>query len=272
MHELITDQSFEINNTNEYKLSIQLSLDGFSFLVTHKTERRLLALKNTRAIISSEKFLARRFAEWANSEEILSKPFAAVSVCFTTPKFTLVPHPFFVEEEKNAILNFLFDEQVPGEMMANNLDRHNSKLLFSIPADLKTVLDKFFGQYSLYHAGTVLSHQTHQIIDNNETGATLFFGPGSFLLFLQHKENLVLANSFAFNHPNDVIYYVATALKQNNLQPQQCKVLVSGRIEKENECIELLKKYIGPTYFLLPDLKSTPESLNEPLHKFIALL
>jgi hypothetical protein len=273
MHELITDKSFELKNTNEYKLSIQVSLDGFSFFVTHKTERQLLALKNTPATISSEKFLARRFAEWASPEEILSKPFSSVTICFVSSKFTLVPNEFHDVERENAIVNLLFDAQVASQVIDNTVDGLNTKLLFSIPVELKNEFDKFFKKYALIHAGTVLTQQTQQIISNEETDLTLFFSPDDrFFLFIQKENNLVLANSFAYNHPNDVLYFVLSAIKQNNIKPQQCKLLISGQIEKEGEYITLLKNYFAQSYFLLPDLKTTPEKLNEPLHQFISLL
>lgn len=272
MHDLITDQSFEINNTKEYKLSIQVSLDGFSFFVTHKTERQLLALKNTPVTISSEKFLARRFAEWTISEEILSKPFSAITICFITPIFTLVPMEFHDKGKENSVVNLLFYTQVASQIIDNSIDRLNTKLLFSIPVDLRNEFDRFFKNYTLIHAGTVLTQQIQQIISNEGTGLTLFFSPGSFFLFLQKENDLVLANSFAYNHPNDVLYFVLSAIKQNNIKPRQCKLLISGQIEKEGEYITLLKNYFAQSYFLLPDFKSTPDKLKEPLHQFISLL
>jgi len=272
MHELITDKSFELKNTNEYKLSIQVSLDGFSFFVTHKTERQLLALKNTPATISSEKFLARRFAEWASSEEILSKPFSSVIICFITPKFTLVPNELYDKNKESSIVNLLFNAQVNSQIIDNTVDGLNTNFLFSIPVELKNEFDKFFKKYALIHAGTVLTQQAQQIISNEETDLTLFFSPDRFFLFIQKENNLLLANSFAYNHPNDVLYFVLSAIKQNNIKPQQCKLLISGQIEKEGEYITLLKNYFAQSYFLLPDLKTTPEKLNEPLHQFISLL
>jgi hypothetical protein len=272
MHDLITDQSFELKNTSEYKLSIQVSLDGFSFFITHKTQRRLLALKNTRVTISSEKFIARRFAEWANSEEILSKPFSEVAICFITPKFTFIPNQLYEKKKENSIVSLLFDAQVNSQIINNSIDGLQSTLLFSIPVELKNEFDKVFNNYTLIHTGTVLTQQTLQLISNQETSLTLCFSSNNFLLFLQKEGSLILANNFDYNHPNDVLYFALTALKQNNLVPRQCKVLISGQIEKESEYIDLLKNYFGQTYFLLPDLKFTPEALNEPLHQFISLL
>jgi len=272
MHDLITDQSFELKNINEYKLSIQVSLDGFSFFVTHKTERRLLALKSTRVTISSEKFLARRFAEWANSEEILSKPFSSVTICFITPKFTLVPNELYDKNKESSLVNLLFDAQVNSQIIANAIDELSTTLLFSIPVELKNEFDKVFNNYTLIHTGKVLTQQSLQLISPQEKGLTLFFSPDNFLLFLHKEGTLILTNSFTYSHPNDVLYYSLTALKQYKIAPKQCKALISGQIEKESDYITLLKNYFGQTYFLLPDFESTPEPLNEPLHQFISLL
>jgi hypothetical protein len=81
MNALTTDPAFDINRTEEYKLSIQVSLDGFSFSVVHVHENRLLAFGQFPITVSSESFLGRRFTEWLNEVECCKK---------NIPKFSFI--------------------------------------------------------------------------------------------------------------------------------------------------------------------------------------
>ena len=46
MHDLVTEESFDLEKTYEYILSIQVSLDGFSFSILDITRKKYLALKS----------------------------------------------------------------------------------------------------------------------------------------------------------------------------------------------------------------------------------
>src|SRR6056297_1767752 len=121
MHELIKDPGFDLNRTNDYTLSIQVSLDGFSFCVVRKADDRLMAIKNTPVTISEEKFLTRRFSEWIKSEEIPNKTFESVRIIFHTERFTLVPREIFDREKQYALFNLLFLKREEMQILNNTI-------------------------------------------------------------------------------------------------------------------------------------------------------
>lgn len=272
MHELITDQSFDLNRTNEYELSIQVGLDGFSFSVIHPEENRLMALKNTPVTISTEKFLPRRFAEWVNSEPVLNNPFEKIKISYYTENFTLIPYEFHNSEKQNKVSTLLFENKKDDRVKQDKVNAFNSKLIYTIPGQMINCFADKFNDYTLNHTFTVLTKKTAEFFASSDNSDLfLFFSSSSFLLFLYDKGNLLLTNSYQFKHANDIVYYIFAALNQNRIHTKNCKLLLSGNIIQDQEIENLLKSYFSQIGFLIPELQSNPETFNIPLHFFIPL-
>ncbi len=271
MHEFITDQSFDLNRTREYMLSIQVSLDGFSFSVIHPDQNQLMALKNTPVTISEEKFLPRRLTEWFHQEELFNHPFSNIKISYNSPAFTLIPSPLAQERNSDKIINLLFGQDTQSRVMENAIEQLKAKLLFSIPYHLLNLFDEKWDDYTLFHPAAILSEITSNIFLSNPAGILLHFDTQSFLLFLYQNQNLILLNRFTFNHVNDIVYYLMTAMKQSGITTKNCKLLLSGNIREEEEVENRLKNYFNQIGFLIPDLKSDSEKFYFPMHRFISL-
>ncbi len=271
MHSFITDHTFDLNRINEYHLSIQVSLDGFSFLITDSGGNKLMALKKIPATIGSEKFLPRRFADWIASETIFEKRFGSVNILYYTPKFSLIPSPWFEKKKQNTLSDLLFGHGNNAQIIHNSIEPAGAELIFSLPEALKAQFDQQFENHTLLHPATVLLQKNHPLFAPDKSGLTLFFAPDSFLLFLYKNGSLALANSYHFKHPNDVVYYILTALRHSGMAPKKCKLLLSGEIYPKEETEVLLKNYFNQIGFLIPEIQSDPEIFKDPLHPYIVL-
>ena len=271
MYELITAPSFDLNRTSEYKLSIQVSLDGFSFSVIRVGDNRLLAINRSPATISAEKFIARRFNEWVSSEEILNRNFAEARVQYFTGNFTVIPETFFVNEKQNEIAGLLFEQEVTSQVVTVHPKNTELKFLFSVPANLPGEIAAKFGAFKLEHPATVLAEKCGPLFSEIKKGALLYFTPGSFLVLLYSGKNLLLANNYNYSHPNDVIYYLVAVLNQYQIKPANLKIILSGEINKEDENEVLLRDYFNETEFWNPGISFSSDTFKK-LHRFISLL
>ena len=271
MHELITDRSFDLNRTNEYKLSIQVSLGGFSFSVIHIAENRLLALYNSPVTISTEKFLTRRFQEWANSEDILNHSFAEVRVQYDTPNFTVVPQSYFSGEKQNQIAALLFEQEAASQVVTIHPEKLHTQFLFSVPANLPALIANKFGTANLWHPAATMAQNAVEHFRKNENGAVVFFSKSTFFLLMFSGEKLLLANSYNYQHPNDVAYFLMAALNRFNLKPTDFKLEVCGEIYREGETETLLGEYFNQIEFCSSHVLFDSEIFKN-LHRFKTLL
>lgn len=271
MSEFVTDKSFDLERIYEYILSIQVSLGGFSFFVSEPSGKKLLAYKSTSLKISNENVIARHFKEWANSEELLQKPFAKHQIFYFTDKFTTVPGYYYSKHQKDEITQLVFEEQDDSEIAATKVKTLDIHLLFAVSEELKTVFANKFGEYELIHPLKNILRKLPSV--EKENGLVLLFDVDKFYLALYNKQQLLLVNSFKVLHANDVVYYLLTALKQLNIQPQGTQLFLAGEIFQELETKVLLKRYFGAINFWKPEdgAQHNCNILKEPFFKFPVL-
>jgi hypothetical protein len=272
MHELITDQSFDLDRTNEYKLSIQVSLDGFSFSVVRVYDNRLVGLKNIPAKISTEKFIARRFSEWVQSEEFFNHSFSDIEVQYNTGNFTLLPGVFFKEEKQNELAAMLFEQEVTSQVVSNFDEISEIQFLFTLPVDLYGEITSKFGNCNIIHPVAALAKKYPSGFAEGEKSALLCFSKNSFILLLFSEDKLLLTNRFYFSHANDVVYYLMAVLNQHKVRPADTKISLSGEIIHGSQPENLLREYFSKIEFWQPTNPMNTETFNDNLHRFITLL
>jgi hypothetical protein len=247
MHDFV-EESFRLENSFEYILSIQVSLNGFSFSVTHPTEKKLLCFKNLILKISSNSLMARRFKEWYLSEEILQKPFQSIRVILFGDKFTLIPAKFYNQDLKEDITYTLFEESCNLDFAENLIERLNSRLIFSIPEGIITTLNETIGECEIIHPLKPIINKLS--FNTLKTNLVLLLNGSALYLVLFDRNSLLFANSFTVNHANDIIYFTLTALKQLELSPKGINLFVAGKSNYSEEAKKNLNTHFASTEWI----------------------
>jgi len=111
IHQVINkyDEALTKAETRKYILSIQVSLNGFSFSLFNSETNKFLSIesvslkyvKNTTDVCSLIKSFCAEHS-WMNQE------FESVRIIFESSKSTLMPAPLFEESEKDVYSKFNF--------------------------------------------------------------------------------------------------------------------------------------------------------------------
>ncbi len=241
MHEIFHDDSFELEKSKDYILSIQVSLDGFSFSVVNPIDHNLLVLHSTPLKISHPKFIARRFSEWIESEQILLKNFREINIIYNTPDFTIIPENYYDYDARKALINQLFSVNEESAIEENQLNDLNALLLFAVPETLKEEVSSHFENFCFLHPVKILIENIPE--NENANKLMLYFDEKTFYAVLFENKKLQLANSFTFSHENDAVFYVLSILKQLNISGKSTGVFISGKTESESTLWKELQKY-----------------------------
>src|SRR6056297_543962 len=156
MEHVKKDQTFDFTRTEEYTLSIQAGLDGFSFCITHPQGNRLMALGQQPATISSEHFLERRFKEWSQNHDLLQRNYQEIRILFSTQKFTIIPGELYNYEKQHEITDLLFGREQGMADLDNYIPEITGNLLFRIPGSLHREFSKEFPEHRLIHPLTAI--------------------------------------------------------------------------------------------------------------------
>ena len=269
MFDFITDESFDIEKTKQYSLSIQVSLDGFSFLAFDPTENRIVALKNTPLKISSENLLVRRLKEWLETEVMFSKPFNNVRLYFFTEHFVLVPEEFAAENNGEKLNSALFQTDLSSQSIENKIEKINARLIFQLPPYLSEVLHPFFNNnFEIIHPVTKLLESQPE--SNKRNCAVIITTKKYFLMTVTRNNKLLLANSFPIVHQNDLVYNVLNAFQQLGTARNETQLFVADALNQNSEVEELLKPYFQNINNLkTPEFIANPEIANHSLQLYL---
>jgi hypothetical protein len=239
MLDVVTDESFDFEKTYEYILSIQVSLNGFSFSVKQPTENKLLAYKNKAIKISSNSLLSRHFNEWYQTEDILHKTFKKVRIIIFSELFSLIPENLFNQHLKSLAPQILFDNKANFEIAENIINRLKAKLIFTLPPEMNSTLLSLFGEYEIIHPIKLIIHNLPEVSTRN--GIFLLFDSGSFYTVLFNRDSVLLANNFKMVHRNDIVFYILTMLKQSGISSKQTTLLLTESTKQLTEIDDNLK-------------------------------
>ncbi len=272
MSELVTDKLFDLNNIYEYKLSIQVSLDGFSFFIV-TTENKLAAFKHSPLKISSENFIARRFEEWLQTEQLLLKNYRQVEVIFFTNKFTLIPKKYFNPEKIPIVFQQLFGNTVDDRILENPVGQSDYYLCFAIPKLLYNIIQQKFANCKVLHPVNILS-KVISGLNFEKYSLILLFNENSYYFLLSEGNKMLLANSYTFVHLNDVVYYLLSTLKELEIPMQKTRLFLSGLTKQYDETEANLSVYFKDIVHLKPEsaVNFNSDIFTFDIHRFVTLL
>ena len=251
----ITNSNVDYLNLQENHLSIQLSLDGFSFCVYNKIQDELGVF----AVYEFENNTASPYkhlelVELLYKEEILLHiKYESVSVTHYNNLVTQVPQPFF---DKNKLSSYL---QHTVKVLENDFITFdkltNSEIVnVYIPfVNINNFLLDTYGTFVYKHSSTVLIEKLLNTYKNVE-GDFCFVNVSNtnFEIVVLKNKKLVLFNSFSFTTKEDFIYYILFTAEQLNLNPEELNLVLLGDIEKESELYTILYQYIRNIKFYEP--------------------
>ncbi len=247
------DESFDTNRTETYELSIQLSLNGFSFVIKDSVRNAFIALVSN----SFEAELGLN-TDWSNitrqivtSQELLKKPFKKVLFNFQNPVFTVAPNEYFAPDKAKIILELVC--AIP-EMDEVRFSITNEELvsIFSIPSILATEWlkiqpkTKFIGTgESLLAFGAIVSK------GNNPTVHVSYTKPFPYIA-LFNSGKLLHCNSVFAQNQDDTAYHTLNICQRLNLNIAETSVFVTGQHEETELLANILGKYFKSATISLP--------------------
>lgn len=260
----IKTNNIDYLNLQDNHLSIQLSLDGFSFCVYNKIQKKIGVFEIfdfKEENLTPNKHLAL-VKEIYDNHEILPLKYNSVSVTHCNDLVTQVPKAFFDKEQLTTYLQYtvkLLDKDYITYDTISNTDIINVYVPF---VNINNFFIDIYGSFYYKHSSTILIENLLQQYKNTpEKICFVNVAKNNFEVLITNQDELILYNNFKFTTKEDFIYYILFTLEQLNLNPEEIKVKLMGDIEKESELYTILFQYIRNVSFYKPSF--FPEILTD---------
>jgi len=252
MHEKeLFDETLDINSTNNYEISIQLGLNGFSFSLLDKLRNKFIMFRDYK-LSGNETGLAAEIEKIISGDEFLKRPYYKYRIVFNLEQSTIVPSSLFDPAVKNEYFELNHKLHSDHIVSNNKLGFPDAYLLFSIRKDIFDLSCSRFPEASL-------SHQVKPLLDSSFRSATknkdryirVHFDQGFFTLILIDNENLQFCNTFRTRNDSDVLYFLLNCLNRFNV-PGDHPVYISGNINKFDDLYNNMLRYISTLKLAAP--------------------
>ncbi len=270
----IQTNNIDYLNLLDNQLSIQLSLDGFSFCVYNKIQKKVGVFEVyefTDKNISPKKHLELIKKIYAN-HKILSLKYKSVSVTHFNNLVSQVPEPFFDKKNLASYLQYsvkLLEDDFIAFDSIENTEIINVYVPF---VNINNFLLDVYGAFTYKHASTILIEKLIQQFKNADKEICFInVTKNQFEIMIVHNNKLILYNCFNFTTKEDFIYYILFTMEQLKLNPEEIQTILLGDIEQKFELYRVLYQYVRNISFYNPTF--FPEILKDlSKHSFFTLL
>jgi hypothetical protein len=266
------DETLDINSTENYELSIQVSPDGFSFCLLDTIRNKFVLL---RAFEPDENkyFNADKINELLSKDDFLPKRYKKVNIVMPSPKFTLVPAPLFDPGKKDEYFTFNHVKEDSNMIISNKVTDPDAFLVFSVIKQVNDLINSFYpGVHPYHHLKPLFDHNSQQRKHVNGNYIHIHVERDFFNLIIFNHNLLVFCNSFNYRNISDILYFVLNVFKNLDIKQEET-IYFSGLTEKYDDLFSNFALYVRNIKFAEPSGNFTFSYVfnDTDLHRFLNL-
>jgi hypothetical protein len=266
------DETLDINSTENYELSVQMSRDGFAFIILDTLRNKYVLLRSHDP--DDDKYIsADRITELINKDDFLTKSFKTVNVIIPSYKSTLIPSPLYDPGKKEEYFTLNHIREDNELILVNKIPDPDAYIVFSVLKSYNDVSADFYpGVHPNHHTRPLLSQMFHNSRSADGRYVHLHIEREFFNLFVFENNILKFSNAFNFRNISDILYFVLNVFKSLGISNDET-VHFSGLTEKYDDIYSNFALYIKNIKFAGPSGNFTFSYVfnDIELHRFINL-
>ncbi len=248
----LIDETLDINLTENYHISIQGSLNGYSFSILDKRRNKYILLRYMpfEQQLSPEEFVLR-VDELHSWDEYLSRNFGSASFIWLSTRYTIVPESLFDTQNLRTYFSFNQEPDETDSLFYNAVRSAGAVIIFAVPRGLCDRLTGWNGKVRFYSQITPFVERlvTDYGGKDEKYKAMVNVHPGFIDMAVLKGNSLKLCNSYGCKNEKDFIFFLLYVFEQLRLNQEETPVFLSGDIDRNSPHFEMLKKNIRKISF-----------------------
>lgn len=234
---------FDISNSEKYIMSIRLKPDGLSFSGYDPLRRGSFFYKEFN-FQKSLQLYSENVKEFFFRNELLVVPYKKVNIIHVSSQYTLVPEEVSPEGNPSLFLNFNFSSPVQ-KALATSVAGKNVSIVFGIDEEvhefcLRTFVNPSFAHY----LSPLLTYWSKPNLSGLKKQMYVNVHEKMLDIICVEQESLLFVNTFAFEHLNDILYYILYVWKQLEMDQLSDNLFLCGISDMQNHLLGILRKYV----------------------------
>ncbi|BAV06538.1 Protein of unknown function [Filimonas lacunae] len=189
-----------------------------------------------------------------------------VQVIWENSECLLVPTPYYEEKVSPHYLNIVFGNALHAEVAGQNNTASQTAAVFRVPKSWKEAILQYYPNAGFEHKYLGLFNS----FTTDKQGLYAFFYRNHFILVVVKDRKVQLMQTFNYQTPEDVLYYILNTCNQYGLDYEKTPVRVAGLIDFKSSLYEEMVKYLPDVAVdTLPGNKVGKAFSDQPVHYFV---
>ncbi len=277
------DPQFDPFQGFNYRLSVLLGQDGFSFLVTHAISQKVLKLSSYKLNLNKSEtdetggwpVNGHDYFESLKKVDCALMSWQRVDVAIASQKITVAPHDFFEHGGDMDIISAAHSVAAGEKILTEPVSDAGLVIASLVPGYIPEFCAALFPGSVLRNASAIFVKgvlRKHSLIIARHVFINIH--QVFFEITVIHGLKLLYLNTFRYTAPSDVLYYVIFVLEQLGFVPSEEKITLMGDISTNSTIYLELKMYCGSLNFISKPVElQYGEAFSEPdMYNYFTLL
>ncbi|MFV0365161.1 MAG: DUF3822 family protein [Mangrovibacterium sp.] len=233
----LVDETFDLNLTFEYKLSIQLCLDGFSFSILDTLQNKVVYLFYQELYDSKPEFIVKHLQTTYQNSDLLQLEYKHTSLFYNATKLQIIPHDLFRDDDLANYQQLAFSAVQKHHHSYAEIANTNYYLISSVP-------DSIYSFFKEKHPQVNLQTRAQQWFAQSEEQRNYAFvsiSKRELFLALYDDKGLKSFNSFSWYSESDLLFYILGSIKNQEINLE--KITLHGTVNRFSYIFHQLKSY-----------------------------
>jgi len=244
-------------------LFIELSERQLTLAWLNKSTQELLCLRQYHINSGAEEYtMAGMLQELTESDELLQQQIKETIVVYNYGDTSLLPEAHYSIELGKPVMELTTGNVHKGLVLSEKIIGKHIYMVYRIPRDVHALLQRKFSAGKYWHYYSLLLSAERS---DPDPVIRLNFYPDKFVVAVTVGDHLQLIQTFHYQLPEDVVYYLLSICKQLGYDPEKVKLLLSGLVDADSVLYNELYRYFLNIEW---DIAGTQAWKNEKLQEF----
>jgi hypothetical protein len=245
------DETLDINSTENYEMSVQVSPDGLAFCLLDTIRNKFVLLRSFEPD-DSKYFNLDRVRDLLIKDDFLIRHYKRVKLVMPSMKFTLIPASLFDPSKKDEYFTFNHILNEGNTILSNRLTDPDAYLIYSVQQPLSDLLGSYYPNIIPLHHVKPLLHQISLNRKNiNGYYIHLHAEREYFNLIVFESNTLKLCNAYKYKNITDILYFTMNVFHTMRIGQEET-IHISGAVENYEELSANLSLYVRNVKYSVP--------------------
>ena len=240
---VLLNKNIAQQNTEQLRLSIQIDLSGFSFIIKDIKSGEILyhAKESLPTNIHRVEDIEEYLDKFVKNEPLFLERYSGVSVYFDTEKYTLIPASLYRTGSDKDLLGKLYDLGEMDEIHTLDLPDFDTVMIYAIPNSITAPIYKICDNINFYPISLPLLLNNNRTVGVSNNRISVYYKKETIHVIATSGRQLKLAGAYPARDFITGSYFIFNSAKEVMFNPEHTSIYLYGHnITKD---IQLLNRY-----------------------------